>query len=30
MSRQLDLKIYLALNGYQLKEIPKERLGITS
>jgi len=25
MSRQLDLQIYLALHGYPLKEIPKER-----
>ena len=25
MSRELDLQIYLALNGYPLKEIPEER-----
>ena len=25
MSRKLDLQLYLALNGYELKEIPEER-----
>jgi len=28
VSRQLELQLYLALNGYPLKEIPEERFHV--